>query len=580
MAGEKMHYPVGLAELRDVRSRSRGLFISVGFFSIFVNLLMLTGPLFMLQVYDRVLGSRSEATLVALSVLVAALYALFGVLDWARGRVLARAGAQFQTDLDERVFKALLKVPSQPGRGDKVQSGLRDLESVQKLMTSPALFAICDMPWTPIFACAIFMFHPYLGYLALLGGALLIVTTIINQKVSKKGVIDSQVQSSRADSFADNVRDDREVVQGLGMRGAVMSRWRKTRDQSLASSMRSSDVTGGFSSFTKAFRLFLQSAMLALGAYLVLQNELTAGAMIAGSILMGRALAPIEMAIGQWPLVQRASNGWFNLSKLLEIVPEDGPRTALPRPKALLSAQNLTAVPPGESQASLKMVSFDVQPGTALGVIGPSAAGKSSLARVICGIWRPVSGRIRLDGASLDNYDPDVLGQYIGYLPQNVTLFDATIAENIARMSETPDAAAVVAAAKKAGAHEMILEQPEGYDTQIGNFGGRLSGGQRQRLGLARALYGDPLILVLDEPNSNLDSVGSNALNDAIRTMKAEGKSVIIMAHRPAAIAECENLLVLENGMRKAFGPRDEVLKDQVRNVAQITDALHKGRAS
>nr|WP_325253688.1 type I secretion system permease/ATPase [Amylibacter sp.] len=580
MAGEKMHYPVGLAELREVRSRSRGLFISVGFFSIFVNLLMLTGPLFMLQVYDRVLGSRSEATLVALSVLVAALYALFGVLDWARGRVLARAGAQFQTDLDERVFKALLKVPSQPGRADKVQSGLRDLESVQKLMTSPALFAICDMPWTPIFACAIFMFHPFLGYLALAGGALLIVTTIINQKVSKKGVIDAQVQSSRADSFADNVRDDREVVQGLGMRGAVMSRWRKTRDKSLASNIRSSDLTGGFSSFTKAFRLFLQSAMLALGAYLVLQNELTAGAMIAGSILMGRALAPIEMAIGQWPLVQRASSGWFNLSKLLEIVPDETVRTALPRPKALLSAQNLTAVPPGESQASLKMVSFEVQPGTALGVIGPSAAGKSSLARVICGIWRPASGRIRLDGASLDNYDPDVLGQYIGYLPQNVTLFDATIAENIARMSETPDAAAVVAAAKKAGAHEMILEQPEGYDTPIGNFGGRLSGGQRQRLGLARALYGDPLILVLDEPNSNLDSVGSNALNDAIRTMKAEGKSVIIMAHRPAAIAECENLLVLENGMRKAFGPRDEVLKDQVRNVAQITDALQKGRAS
>ncbi|MDR6263574.1 MULTISPECIES: type I secretion system permease/ATPase [Rhodobacterales] len=580
MAGEKLHYPVGLAELREVRSRSRGLFISVGFFSIFVNLLMLTGPLFMLQVYDRVLGSRSEATLVALSVLVAALYALFGVLDWARGRVLARAGAQFQTDLDERVFKALLKVPSQPGRADKVQSGLRDLESVQKLMTSPALFAICDMPWTPIFACAIFMFHPFLGYLALLGGALLIVTTIINQKVSKKGVIDAQVQSSRADSFADNVRDDREVVQGLGMRGAVMSRWRKTRDKSLASNIRSSDVTGGFSSFTKAFRLFLQSAMLALGAYLVLQNELTAGAMIAGSILMGRALAPIEMAIGQWPLVQRASSGWFNLSKLLEIVPDETVRTALPRPKALLSAQNLTAVPPGESQASLKMVSFEVQPGTALGVIGPSAAGKSSLARVICGIWRPASGRIRLDGASLDNYDPDVLGQYIGYLPQTVTLFDATIAENIARMSETPDAAAVVAAAKKAGAHEMILEQPEGYDTPIGNFGGRLSGGQRQRLGLARALYGDPLILVLDEPNSNLDSVGSNALNDAIRTMKAEGKSVIIMAHRPAAIAECENLLVLENGMRKAFGPRDEVLKDQVRNVAQITDALQKGRAS
>jgi PrtD family type I secretion system ABC transporter len=580
MAGEKMHYPVGLAELRSVRSKSRGLFVSVGFFSIFVNLLMLTGPIFMLQIYDRVLGSRSEATLVAMTVLIVFLYLLYGILEWARGRVLARAGAQFQTDLDERVFKAMLRVPSQPGQGDKVQSGLRDLESVQKLMTSPALFALCDMPWTPIFALAIFMFHPLLGYLAMGGGVFLILVTIVNQRVSKKGVIDSQIQSSQADRFADSVRDDREVVQGLGMRSSVMSRWRKTRDKSLGSNIRSSDVTGGFSSFTKAFRLLLQSLMLALGAYLVLRNELSAGAMIAGSILMGRALAPIEMAIGQWPLVQRASQGWFNLSKLLEVIPEDVARTPLPRPAALLTAQNLTAVPPGENQASLKMVSFEVKPGTALGVIGPSAAGKSSLARVICGIWRPVSGKIRLDGASLDNYDPDVLGQYIGYLPQSVTLFDATIAENIARMSETPDPAAVVAAAKKAGAHEMILEQPDGYDTPIGNFGGRLSGGQRQRLGLARALYGDPMILVLDEPNSNLDSVGSDALNSAIKSMKAEGKSVIIMAHRPAAIAECEYLLVLENGMRKAFGPRDEVLKDQVKNVAQITDALAKGRAS
>lgn len=580
MAGEKMHYPVGLAELRDVRKRSRGLFISVGFFSIFVNLLMLTGPIFMLQVYDRVLGSRSEATLVALFALVALLYLLFGVLDWARGRVLARAGAQFQTDLDERVFKAILKAPGGLGPNAKVQTGLRDLESVQKLMTSPALFAVCDIPWTPIFAIAIFIFHPMLGYLALAGGALLIAVTFLNQWVSKRGILEAQMQGAHADNFADNVHNDREIVQGLGMRSYVMSRWRKMRDESLGLNIKSSDLTGGFSSFSKAFRLFLQSAMLALGAYLVLQNELTPGAMIAGSILMGRALAPIEMAIGQWPLVTRARQGWFNLSKLLETVAEEKPRTPLPTPKALLTAENLTAVPQGETQASLKMVTFKVEPGTALGVIGPSAAGKSSLARVICGIWRPASGKVRLDGASLDNYDPDALGQYIGYLPQTVTLFDATIAENIARMSEAPNSEAVVAAAKKAGAHEMILQQPDGYDTRIDNFGGRLSGGQRQRLGLARALYGDPILLVLDEPNSNLDNVGSNALNEAIRTMKAEGKSVIIMAHRPAAIAECDTLLVLENGMRKAFGPRDEVLKEQVKNVAQITDALQKGKVS
>jgi len=571
-------YPQGLRELREVRSKSNSLFMTVGFFSIFVNLLMLTGPIFMLQVYDRVLGSRSEATLVALFVLVAFLYVVFGILEWARGRVLARAGARFQSDMDERVFKAILKTPSGRGGQERVQSGLRDLESVQKLMSSPALFAVMDMPWTPIFALGIFMFHPWLGYLALAGGMLLICVTFINQKVSKKGVLDAHMQSAVADSFAGAVRDDSELVQGLGMRADVMSRWQKTRDKSLASTMSSSDLTGMFSSLTKAFRLFLQSAMLGLGAYLVLQNELTPGAMIAGSILMGRALAPIEMAIGQWPLVQRASQGWYNLSRLLEAAPVDVVRTALPRPAARLEAVNLTAVPPGEAQACLKMITFKVEPGTALGVIGPSAAGKSSLARVITGIWRPAAGSIRLDGASLDNYDPDVLGSYIGYLPQNVSLFTASIAENIARMSENPDPEKVVEAAKKAGAHEMILEQPDGYDTIISNTGGRLSGGQRQRLGLARALYGDPIILVLDEPNSNLDSIGSNALNESIRRMKAEGNAVIIMAHRPAAIAECENLLVLENGMRKAFGPRDEVLKEQVQNVAQITDALGKSK--
>ncbi len=575
------YYPIGLRELRKARNKSMSLFLTVAFFSVFVNLLMLTGPLFMLQVYDRVLGSRSEATLAALFVLVALLYLVFGILEWARGRVLARAGARFQTDLDERVFKAMLRAPGGP-KNAAVQNGLRDLEAVQKLMSSPALFAVMDMPWTPIFALGIFMFHPWLGYLALTGGAMLICVTFINQKLSKKGVLDAHMQSAVADQFANAVRDDSELVSGLGMRAAVMSRWQKSRDKSLGSTIASSDLTGVFSSLTKAFRLFLQSAMLALGAYLVLQNELSSGAMIAGSILMGRALAPIEMAIGQWPLVQRAAQGWYNLSRLLETTPVDQPRTALPRPKAKLTAVNLTAVPPGESQACLKMITFNVEPGTALGVIGPSAAGKSSLARLITGIWRPAAGSIRLDGASLDNYDPDVLGSYIGYLPQSVSLFNATIAENIARMSENPDAEKVVEAAKKAGAHEMILEQPEGYDTVISNTGGRLSGGQRQRLGLARALYGNPLILVLDEPNSNLDSIGSNALNESIRLMKAEGNAVIIMAHRPAAIAECENLLVLENGMRKAFGPRDEVLQQQVKNVAQLTDVLgkNKGKAS
>jgi len=358
------------------------------------------------------------------------------------------------------------------------------------------------------------------------------------------------------------------------MRGAVLARWRTSRDEALSKNISSSDRTGGFQTGSKTFRFFLQSAMLGVGAYLVLQNEMTPGAMIAGSILLGRALAPIEQAIGQWPVVLRARQGWEQLSELLEKTPEDAERTELPKPRAVLEAQQLTVVPPGEQAATLRMVSFRIEPGQAMGVIGPSAAGKSTLARAITGIWRPASGKIRLDGASLDNYQSDVLGQNIGYLPQDVGLFNGTIAENIARLSTQPDPAMVVAAARKAGAHEMILKMPEGYDTRISAGSGRLSGGQKQRIGLARAMYGEPVILVLDEPNSNLDSIGSEALNEAIRAMKAEGKAVIIMAHRPAAIAECDLILMIEGGMRKAFGPRDEVLKEQLKNYNAVSGAI------
>jgi PrtD family type I secretion system ABC transporter len=314
--------------------------------------------------------------------------------------------------------------------------------------------------------------------------------------------------------------------------------------------------------------------MLGLGAWLVLLGQLSPGMMIAGSILLGRALAPIEQLIGQWALVQRARQGWTQLSELLEKTPEEPERTELPKPRAILEAEQITVVPPGEKVATLRMVSFRVEPGQAMGVIGVSGAGKSTLARVVTGIWRPASGTVRLDGASLEHYSNEALGLNVGYLPQEVALFDATVAENIARLSPQPDAARVVEAAKKAGAHEMILKLPEGYDTRITTGGGRLSGGQRQRIGLARAMYGDPVILVLDEPNSNLDSAGSDALNRAIQTMKAENKAVIIMAHRPAAITMCDTLLLLDGGMRRAFGPRDEVLREHLKNFSQVAGTI------
>lgn len=566
----------GREELRNARRQSRGLYWAVGLFSFFANMLMLTGPLFMLQVYDRVLGSRSEATLAALSLLVVFLYGVMGVLDYTRGRIMARVGARFQAALDHRVFDAMVR-RSSVSNDPVAQTGLADLESVQRLISSPVLMAAFDIPWTPIFLAGIMLFHPWLGFLAMGGGAVLVIITILNQMLSRQPVLKANTAAHRANLMSEQIRNESELIQSMGMRGAAFRRWRVARDASLSESVTSNDIGGTFSSMTKTLRLFLQSAMLGLGAYLVLQGEMTAGSMIAGSILMGRALAPIEMAIGQWPLVQRAQKGWNNLADLLEKTPVEMQRTALPKPRARLDVQGLTVVPPGDTRASLKTVSFKVEPGQAVGVIGPSGAGKSTLARALTGVWRAAGGIVRLDGAGLDQYAPDVLGQHIGYLPQRVQLFDGTIAENIARLSPEPDAEKVVAAAKKAAAHDMIVQLPDGYDTRVSASGGRLSGGQMQRIALARALYDDPVIVILDEPNSNLDNDGSMALNQAIRSIKAEGRACLIMAHRPAAIQECNMLLVLDHGTRAAFGPKDKVLREMVVNHEELQKTAAMG---
>ncbi|MCT4558336.1 MAG: type I secretion system permease/ATPase [Pelagimonas sp.] len=567
---------LGLTELRGVRRKSRAYYWFVAIFSFFVNLLMLTGPLYMMQVYDRVLGSRSEATLVALSVLVVFLYAMMGLLDYTRGRIMGRVAARFQADLDMRVFEATMRRAAvMPDALSK--TGLRDLESVQRLMSSPVLMALFDIPWTPVFLFSIMIFHPWLGYLALAGGGLLILVTVINQLVTRTPTLASNQAVMQAETTAEQIRNEAEMVQALGMSRDAFARWMLARKTALGGQITTADVTGSFSTLTKTLRLLLQSAMLGLGAYLVLQGELSPGAMIAGSILMGRALAPIELAIGQWPLVERARKGWRNLAQLLGEVPTEPQRTQLPTPKAKLDVQQLTIVPPGEKQAALKVVNFKVEPGQAIGVIGPSGSGKSTLARALTGVWPPAGGKVRLDGASLDQYPPEVLGKHIGYLPQRVTLFDGTIAENISRLSPSPDDDLIVAAAKKADAHEMILKLPKGYDTPVTATGGRLSGGQMQRIGLARAMYGDPVVLVLDEPNSNLDNEGSEAVNRAIRGFKEQGKAVLIMAHRPAAIKECDLLLMIENGQGSAFGPKDDVLRTMVKNHQQIQQSTGQG---
>ncbi|UWQ80009.1 type I secretion system permease/ATPase [Leisingera sp. S132] len=572
----KTLYKNGYEELRQVRRQSRGLYWFTGVFSFFVNLLMLTGPLYMMQVYDRVLGSRSEATLLALSLLVVFLYGMMGLLDYARGRIMARVGARFQAALDKRVFDAMIR-RSAVAQDPVAQTGLSDLESVQRLIASPVLTAAFDLPWVPVFLAGIALFHPWLGLLALAGGAVLVVIALLNQIFTRVPQQKANITGHKANLMSEEIRNEAEMIQSMGMRGASFARWKQARDAALADSVTANDTGGGFTTLTKTLRLFLQSAMLGLGAYLVLQNQVTPGAMIAGSILMGRALAPIELGLGQWVLVQRALKGWHNLAELLDKVPEEEVRTALPKPKALLEVQGLAVVPPGSSAPLLRNVNFRVQPGQAIGVIGPSGSGKSTLARALTGVWRPAAGSVRLDGAALDQYAPDVLGGHIGYLPQRVQVFDGTIAQNIARLSQQPDAEKVVEAARKAAAHEMILKLPEGYDTRVNATGGRLSGGQMQRVGLARALFDDPVIVILDEPNSNLDNDGSIALNKAIKQIKAEGRSVLIMAHRPAAIQECDMLLVIDKGTQTAFGPKDKVLQEMVANHQNIRQATGAG---
>ncbi|MFK7940209.1 MAG: type I secretion system permease/ATPase [Roseovarius sp.] len=567
---DKQQYQIGLDELRRVRRQSRALYWFVGIFSFFVNLLMLTGPLYMLQVYDRVLGSRSVETLIALSVLVAFLFGMMGLLDYARGRIMARVGARFQGQLEKRVFDAVIR-RSAVSQDATAGTGLSDLDSVQRLMTAPVLMALFDLPWTPFFLLGIWIFHPWLGALALIGGLLLVFVTLINQAVTRRPMERAGTSSLEAEALLGQIRSESEMVQAMGMRDAAFQRWSVTREASQDHQLSAADLGGTFTTISKVFRMFLQSAMLGLGAYLVLQQELTAGAMIAGSILLGRALAPIEQVIGQWPLVQRAIRGWKSLALLLGIVRPEDPKTALPKPKAALSVQQLTIVPPGEQQAALKMVSFKLEPGQAVGVIGQSGAGKSTLARALTGVWPPAGGKIRLDGAALDQFEPHVLGAHIGYLPQRVQLFEGTISQNIARLAEAPDDEQVVMAARRADAHEMILGLPDGYDTRVTPNGGRLSGGQMQRIGLARAMYGDPVLLVLDEPNSNLDNEGSEAVNAAIRGFKSMGKSILIMAHRPAAIKECDLLLVLDHGQVRAFGPKDKVLREVLSNHSEVT---------
>src|SRR5262247_1617943 len=545
-----------LAEaLRDCRRA----FASVALFSGVVNLLMLAGPLYMLQVYDRVLNSRSVPTLIALSILLVGAYAFQGALDLIRSRVVVRSAALLDQRLALAVHGAVIRLAiATPHAGEGPQP-VRDLDQIRTFLTGAGPIAIVDLPWVPAFLLICFLIHPWLGVAATAGGALLFTMTLLTERASRDPArVAAREAGTRLVMVEANRRSGESIV-AMGMAGALAQRWSTINNRYITANARLSDVAGSFGSVSKVLRLLLQSIMLGLGAYLVIRQELTAGAMIAASIMMGRALAPIETTIANWRAFVAARQAIRRLSNVLGWLPRSTATHELPKPKRSLDVA-LSVAAPGGQTAILTNIQFRLDAGEVCGIIGPSGSGKTSLARALTGVWPAVKGTVRLDGATLDQWDPEARGRQIGYVSQAVELFDGTVAENIARMQPRPDSAAVLAAAQLAGAHDLIVRLPEGYNTRIGEHGVILSAGQRQRVALARALYGEPFLIVLDEPNSNLDGEGEAALQKAIAEAKKRGAIVIIIAHRQSSLIGCDKALVLMNGTQQAFGPRDQVL--------------------
>ncbi|MBN8977050.1 MAG: type I secretion system permease/ATPase [Rhizobiales bacterium] len=553
---DRIHSSVTLA-LKDCRR----VFLSVAVFSGVVNLLMLAGPLYMLQIYDRVLGSRSIPTLIALSVFLVGAYLFQGVLDAIRGRLVVRAANLLDRDLSSGVHNAVIHIATRSRNAEHANQPVRDLDQVRTFLNSAGPIAIVDLPWVPLFLGTCFLIHLWLGVLACIGGAILLGLTLLTERTSRLPSREVGRLAGIRSVLIEADRSNSETIVAMGMTKALSERWTNVNQSYLTAVGISSDIVGGYGSVSKVVRMLLQSAILGLGAFLVIKQELSAGAMIAASIMVGRALAPIETVIANWRTFLAARVGIRRLSDTLSRTEIEGQHMMLPAPSCNISIDNAVVAAPGASKATLSDINFSLVAGEALGIIGPSGGGKTSLARALVGIWPLMRGNVRMDGASIDQWDPRHLGHHIGFLSQSVELFDGTIAENIARMVVEPDSEQVLRAARVAGAHDMILRLPSGYDTRIGDGGMALSAGQRQRIALARALYGDPFLVLLDEPNSNLDSEGENALREAIRQAKVRGAIVIIIAHRSMILTACDKILYVANGTQRAFGPRDEVLR-------------------
>ena len=559
----------------------KGSFISVGIFSLFVNALMLVPTFYMLQVYGRVVTSGSLSTLAMLTIIMVVLTITNGLLEWIRSRIMVRVSTKLDVILSRDVYRASFKQALATGGMNSSAQPLSDLTSLRQFLTGNGVFAFFDAPWLPIYVAVMFMFHPWYGWMAIGCAIVLVCLAYANEKVTGKAMSDANRENLSASLYTTKNLRNAEVIESMGMLNSLINRWSLRQKKVLLLQSVASDNGGVVSSISKTFRVMVQSLILGLGAYLAVNHEISAGLVIAGSVLLGRALAPIDLIIGSWKGFIAARGQYARLNEILGKLQSEPARMPLPAPQGNITVENLIVGAPGSRTAIIKGISFTVQAATVVGVIGPSASGKSTLARALLGIWAPQHGSVRLDGADISNWDKAELGPYIGYLPQDIELFEGTISENIARFGDV-EAELVVQAAKVAGVHEMILLLPEGYDTVIGSEGVNLSGGQRQRIGLARAIYGTPKLIILDEPNSNLDEVGERALSYALNYLKATGATIFVITHRTSILSQLDRLLVMKDGLLSMYGPTDQVMAElsaKAKTQQKATEVATSGAA-
>lgn len=556
----------------------KGSFISVGIFSFFVNALMLVPTFYMLQVYGRVMTSGSIPTLVMLTIIMTLLVATMGALELVRSRIMVRVSTKLDVLLSRSVYRASFKRALDSGGMDASAQPLNDLTGLRQFMTGNGLFAFFDAPWLPIYIAVMFMFHPWYGWVAIGSAIILLILAALNEKMTGKALAEANKENLGASLYTSKNLRNAEVIESMGMLNTLIHRWSGRQKNVLMLQSVASDKGGAIAAISKTFRMLIQSLILGLGAYLAINHEISAGLVIAGSVLLGRALAPIDLIIGSWKGFISARSQYNRLNEILDKQKAEPDRMSLPAPEGHVNVENIIVSPPGSRTPVIKGISFTVPAGMVVGVIGPSASGKSTLARALLGIWVPQHGVVRLDGADISSWDKSELGPHIGYLPQDIELFEGSISENIARFSEV-DAEKVVLAAKTAGVHEMILQLADGYDTVIGSDGANLSGGQRQRIGLARAIYGTPKLIILDEPNSNLDEVGEKALALAIQQLKAAGSTVFVITHRTNILTQLDRLLVMNNGTISMYGPREQVMAELSKQHAQKASQIVAGAA-